>query len=308
MIPKQQARIFACIALLTASCSETTIENSTRPPQSNEIEVTIATWNVHNLFDTVCDSGACESTDYERQYAPADYKNRVYQIAAGIRQFNSDIVMLQEIEKAESLQDLQAQLPQYPYAVFGETGRMAGLDVALLSKWPIDSTAMHRKDHVFELNGEPKQIARELIEAAIVMPNGEKITIFTTHLVSKVTDPEGTRRENEAKIIHDIIAKAEKAAPNALIAFGGDLNDEPDSPSLTILMADGVLYNSTQGMEHSDITTWNNTAAFDHVMHNAGLKAHHRHSNTHCTGSLGKLNPSDHCAMISHYRFSKKPE
>lgn len=292
------------ILALTASCTE---RNDSPPVQQKDEEISIATWNVHNLFDTECDSGACESTDYERQYDPAKYQNQIYAIASGIRTFNSDIVMLQEIEKEQGLWDIMAELPQYPYGVFGETGRVAGLDVGVISKWPITKTAMHRNNHVFTLeNGEEKLIARELIEATISLPTGDEITVFVTHFVSKVTDPEGERRENEARIVHDIIAQKESENPNVNIAFGGDLNDEPDSVPLSLLTEGGVLYNSTEGMHHDLITTWNLEAAFDHILHNANLKAHHVASHRECTGAVGHLNPSDHCAMVSVYRFRPK--
>ena len=211
---------------------------------------------------------------------------------------------VQEIEKEQGLWDIMAELPQYPYGVFGETGRVAGLDVGVISKWPITKTAMHRNSHTFTLdNGEEKLIARELIEATIALPTGDEVIVFATHLVSKVTDPEGERRENEARIIHDIIAQKEMEKPDANIAFGGDLNDEPDSQPLAYLTEGGVLYNSTEGMHHDLIATWNLQAAFDHILHNANLKAHHQSSHRVCTGSVGHLNPSDHCAMVSVYQF-----
>ncbi|MBQ1265638.1 MAG: endonuclease/exonuclease/phosphatase family protein [Proteobacteria bacterium] len=288
-----------------ASCSETTSETQPQTP-NDTTQITIATWNVHNLFDTECDSGACETTDYERQYAPDYYKKMIKNIAAGVRIFNSDIVMLQEIEKETSLEDLKAELPQYPYSVFGETGRLAGLDVGLLSKWPIVATKTHREEHPFELDDEMKLIARELIEATIALPTGENIVVFTTHFVSKVTDEEGNRRKNEARIVNEIIAAHEKEAPNAHIAFGGDLNDEPDSEPLTLLKQNNVLYNSTEGMKHEDIATWNNTAAFDHIFHNAALRAKHAKSYRVCSNNIGKLVPSDHCAMVAEYIFNKK--
>ena len=290
-----------------AACNETNTEPQTQTPD-NTIPITIATWNVHNLFDTECDSGACKATDYERQYAPDYYQKMIKNVAAGVRIFNSDIVMLQEIEKESSLEDLKAELPQYPYSVFGETGRLASLDVALLSKWPIIATKTHREEHPFEADGATKLIARELIEATVTLPTGENIVVFTTHFVSKVTDEEGIRRENEARIVNEIIASREQDTPDALIAFGGDLNDEPDSVPLSLLKQNDVLYNSTEGMKHEAIATWNNTAALDHVFHNAALRKKHVKSYRVCSNNIGKLVPSDHCAMIAEYTFDKKQE
>ncbi|MFP4600308.1 MAG: hypothetical protein ACLFVJ_18785, partial [Persicimonas sp.] len=98
--------------------------------------LTVATYNVYLLFDTVCDSGECDSGDFEREPSEAEYQDRIEQVADAIRDLEADVVLLQEIEKEEVLLDLQEALDgAYPVAVQGELDweRPGSVDTAVLA-------------------------------------------------------------------------------------------------------------------------------------------------------------------------------
>jgi len=285
--------------------ADTNTENAIDVNTPRETPISIVTWNVHNLFDTVCDSGACGNTDYEKVYTANYYKGKLSTTASGLRMLNADIVMLQEIEKESCLTDLLNQyLKQYPYYVFGEHGSTATVDVALISKWPLKNIQFHRNNTSFTtVNGDVKKLARELIQATAVLESGEEITIFTTHFISKASDEEGIRRNEEGKLVNQIISEFEAAHPNAKIAFGGDLNDDPDSVALANLAADGVLINSTAGAPVETIYTWGGTSAFDHIFHNPALAQFHEKTEVFCTNGQTYLEGSDHCAVKANYKI-----
>ncbi len=308
MISKVTILSVICAALLQLPSCTSSDTNTETPSDHNhlrETPISIATWNVHNLFDTTCDSGACDYTDYEKISTASAYKSKLYTTAAGIRLLDADVVMLQEIEKEDCLKDLLDQhLPQYPYYVFGEQGTTASVDVALISKWPIKDIQLHRNNTSFTtINGDVKKLARELIQATVVLDSGEEVTIFTTHFISKASDDIGVRRNEEGKLVNQIIANYEALHADAKIAFGGDLNDSPDSIPLANLAANNVLINSTAGAPIETIYTWGGIAAFDHIFHSPELAKFHVKTDVFCTANKTYLEGSDHCAVKATYKI-----
>jgi len=226
------------------------------------------------------------------------YQKKLIETVDAIRTIQADVIFLQEIETEAIMQDILANLPDYRAALFGEIGTPASVDVALLAKGDFIKTAKHRNDHTLP-DGSNRRLARELLEAVITLDNGSEITVLTTHFVSKATDLEGSRRLAEAQIVRQIIEERLRDNPNTLLAFGGDLNDNPDSPPIMTLTANGLLENSTQGMHN--VATWQNYE-LDYILHSAKLKDKHQHTTILCNPNPGTgFGSSDHCAVKSTY-------
>lgn len=284
-----------------ASCSES--PESATPPAS-QAQVRVATFNVHRLFDTVCDSKNCGGKNYEPQPSQEEYDAQIADIARSIRTIDADIVLLQEIEKESSVVDLQNALSIYPAYAFGECGYRASLDVAILTRGTIDAVETYRSGYSYtDPTGKPRPLSRELIRADIDL-NGIKISAFTTHLVSRVSDPTGARRRAEAAYTQQVIADFAAQNPCRFIVFGGDLNDTPTDTTVIDLEKDGILIRDAKNLPPATVYTWGNEVAFDHLFHNAPLSPHWAKTARICNDNPATgLGTSDHCALKSTYTF-----
>ena len=277
------------------------------PKQPDKKTVRVATWNVHRFFDLTCDSGTCGSGQYEPANTQSYFNKKVEKIANGINGLDADVILLQEIESEMCMNSIQVSIGanNYPNFAFGETGSAASLDVGIFTRGTIDKVTVHRSDHVFTLSdGTEKKLARELLQAEITLPNGEQLTAFTTHLVSKATDAVGERRLREAEVVQQILASYVAEHPGRLIVFGGDLNDNPDSAPIQAIGKDGVLVSVTDGRPESEITTWSGTDALDHIFIPAGLKSAQKEAVIVCGETTAQgYSDSDHCALRVDFEF-----
>lgn len=257
MIIPHIARFAAFVFVLApiayaAGCSES--PESATPPAS-QAQVRVATFNVHRLFDTVCDSKNCGvEGNYEPLPSKEEYDAQIADIARSIRTIDADIVLLQEIEKESGVVDLQNALSIYPAYAFGECGYSASLDVAILTRGTIDAVETYRSGYSYtDPSGKPRPLSRELIRADIDL-NGIKISAFTTHLISHRSDPTGARRRAEAAYTQQVIAEFAAQNPQRFIVFGGDLNDTPSDQ--TIIDLEKTAYSSaTQKTSHPPRST-----------------------------------------------------
>ena len=274
-------------------------------PPVRQAQVRVATFNVHRLFDTVCDSKSCGGIgNYEPLPSKEEYDAQIADIARSIRTIDADIVLLQEIEKESGVVDLQNALSIYPAYAFGECGYRASLDVAILTRGTIDAVETYRSGYSYtDPSGKPRPLSRELIRADIDL-NGIKISAFTTHLVSRVSDPTGARRRAEAAYTQQVIAKFAAQNPQRFIVFGGDLNDTPSDQTVIDIEKDGILIRDAKNLPPSAVYTWGNKVAFDHLFHNAPLSPHWAKTTRICNDNpTTGLGTSDHCALKSTYTF-----
>lgn len=271
-------------------------------PPARQAQVRVATFNVHRLFDTVCDSKNCGGKNYEPQPSQEEYDAQIADIARSIRTIDADIVLLQEIEKESGVVDLQNALSIYPAYAFGECGYKASLDVAILTRGTIDTVETYRSGYSYtDPTGKPRPLSRELIRADIDL-NGIKISAFTTHLVSRVSDPTGARRRAEAAYTQQVIANFAAQNPQRFIVFGGDLNDTPSDTTVIDLEKDGILIRDAKNLPPATVYTWGNKVAFDHLFHNAPLSPHWAKTARICNDNPATgLGTSDHCALKSTY-------
>jgi endonuclease/exonuclease/phosphatase family metal-dependent hydrolase len=227
--------------------------------------VTVASLNVHRLFDTVCDSGQCGGGAYEELPSRAAFDRQVAELGAGIRKLGPDIMLLQEIENQNGLDALAREVPEMPHAFLAETGGPASVDVAILSRYPLREVIRHTEDR-FELpNGDLAAFSRDLLEAHVETPIGE-VVCFVAHLRSKVND-DPDRRFAEALAARRIVTETAAAYPTAIVLLGGDFNDVPGSRPIEALTDDGGLERVSEGLQTSEIGTnryAGNWLAIDH--------------------------------------------
>ncbi len=233
--------------------------------------LTVATYNVYLLFDTVCDSGQCDSGDFEREPTEAEYQARIEQVADAIRGLEADVVLLQEIEKEEVLFDLQEALDgAYPVAVHGELDweQPGSVDTAVLATGELINSRGYSDRRLTRPNGTRTWFAREFLRVDLQI-NGERTIVFTAHFVSKANGDDSGRRLAEAQEARAIIDEVAAANEDALIVFGGDLNDTPDSEPLAALTGDDGLYRAGDTLATDEFYTYvyqQQRQAIDHLL------------------------------------------
>ncbi len=271
------------------------------------LQVRAATFNVRRFFDTVCESGACEGGDYEALASPAVFEARADQIARAIRGLGADVVALEEVETQACLDALLARLADVlPHGVLGEIASPGSVDVAVLSRTPLERVTGHRAAEVLTRpDGTTTLFSRELLEVEVRI-EGAPVVMFAAHFRSKVNDDPG-RRLAEAQAARRLVLASAAVAPAALVVLGGDLNDVPGSLPLTALTGDGGLVRVADDLPEGEQATYmyaGRGQAIDHLLlaPSAAVVRVPRSARVwrEDTGYGG----SDHYALTAEFRFT----
>lgn len=199
-----------------------------RPPA----QVRVATWNVHDLFDAadrIVPPGAEDSVP-----GPAEVEAKLARVAAVLARVDADVWLLQEVEDRALLERL-AGAAGYPAARLVDGNDPRGIDVALLSRLPVEAYASHAAE-----TGPDGRLLwpRDCVEAWLDA-GGARVVLVGSHLSSALSD-DGTRRRLQAARMRELADAAAAEDPSALVLAGGDLNDAPGSDALAPLLADGA--------------------------------------------------------------------
>jgi len=231
--------------------------------------VTIATFNVRRFFDTVCDSGRCDFDDYERQYPQAEFDARAQTVAYGVRTLDADVVLLQEIESQACLDALTGYLDEgYRVAVIGELGFAASLDVVVLARrGGLVRVVRHHDDRIPRPRGGTTTFSRELLEVHLDV-DGRSVIVTNGHYKAKNND-DPDRRLAEAQATRLILDAVAERHPDALVVFGGDLNDTPGSAPIEALESGGGWHRVADELGDDAATyEWDGRRqAIDHLFH-----------------------------------------
>ncbi|MGY4533723.1 endonuclease/exonuclease/phosphatase family metal-dependent hydrolase [Pseudomonas sp. TE3786] len=238
------------VALGLAGCM------SAPTPIVSEQRVSLLTYNVENLFDTVHDQGKddfaylplavkkahpeylatcarisvpawrdeCEKTDW----TDAKLDEKLTRLADVIGQINDgrgpDILLLDEVENRHAIEMLNARLPKSDYQtrVLLEGFDERGIDTAVLSRLPQwDKPILHKVPYHNE-NGDSSDKTgktRGILEVRLLLPDGQKASIFAVHLPSG--GGPGYLRRQAAEYL--AVLKAELPS-DVLPIVGGDFN------------------------------------------------------------------------------------
>jgi uncharacterized protein len=275
-----QARAVLALTILAASACTDAVGDQPRPPVDAGVvdsgtesggppsrgAIRVATFNVHRLFDTVCDSGSCAGGDFEEVVTQQELDRRLGELAASIVKLDADVIALEEIEDAVVFDALRARLTGYVTAELGETGAPASMDVAILARGPTSEIRRHRDEPLVRPDGTPTTFSRELLEARLTLAD-RRVVFFAAHFRSKVDDDPG-RRIAEANKTREIMTAVSAEDPSVLVVLGGDLNDEPGSDAIRALEGDGALVRVAQDLPPAAQATFARDGlalALDHV-------------------------------------------
>lgn len=224
--------------------------------QARQQRVSVATFNVRAFFDPVCDSRRCGPQSYESQPTQSEFEAKARQLAQGIQSLGADVVLLQEIESETCLLAIRDALGQeYETALLGETNSIASLDVGVISKLPFIESFSYRDTPISLINAPGyTYFVREFLEVHLEV-GSERLVVFNAHFRSKSPPDDPEQRLAEAVAANQIITRRIEEYPDALVVFGGDLNDTPGSPTLNAVELGGGLHRVAEELG-SDAATY----------------------------------------------------
>lgn len=160
----------------------------------------LAAWNVRNLL-----------------HGPGEAR-KVHEVADGVSALEADMVVLEEVED-QALLDEVAALTGYSTALLVDGRDPRGIDVALLSRVPLQGYRTHRDEPIF---------SRDCLEVHVAGPL--PMVLLCNHFKSRLRQGhrEDQRRRDQASRVLEL-AQELSDRPVAVL---GDLNDVPDSWAL----------------------------------------------------------------------------
>ncbi|MBT7409212.1 MAG: endonuclease/exonuclease/phosphatase family protein [Methylococcales bacterium] len=151
-----------------------------------------------------------------------------------IKNHNIDIVALSEIEKCGIAYDFKKQLGK-KWTIICQKSRdsFTGQDVAILTRLKsIKPFSTFKYQYTYL---RTKKIRPSKIISGVVSENNQKYLLVATHLISKRSRKNTSKRIAQAKSIVKGIKVMLKKHGQMPVIIMGDLNDTPDSKTLNIL-------------------------------------------------------------------------
>ncbi len=198
----------------------------------------IVTWNLNNFFDSFDDPWRRD----EKTRPASVSKARQERVAAVLRSLDADVVFLQEVENRFFLERfVRERLGSEGYEVVlleGNDGR--GIDVALLSRFPVGAVTSYRHIRFPDAGGHQQRFQRDLLRVHLGPPLDAEV--FVVHFRSQLGGEESDRiRLAEARAAAGVIQELRRANPRYRAILAGDLNDTPDSPTLAVFRKAGLI-------------------------------------------------------------------
>lgn len=196
--------------------------SAVRADQRDARLLTVATYNVENLFDTLNDPGINDLV-----LSPAEYRSKIGNLSKVLADLNADVMALSEIENAGVITDLieshtLRNIP-YDFAHYDSPDRR-GIDVALI----------FRTDKLSLVESEPVRapgnyLTRDILRAVFSdNSTGTTWVFYAVHLPSRRG---GYRRAARAReqlaALLDLKVRNEPAGYRTVVL--GDFNANPDS-------------------------------------------------------------------------------
>lgn len=205
--------------------------------------ITVAFYNVENLFDTVNEPGKNDgefTPDSEKKWTEERYSKKVNDIAKVLGAINKnelpEIIGLCEVENRKVLEDLVQtdvlEIGKYEIVHF-ESPDFRGIDCALLFR-PDEFRMLKSSPVQVSFSDEPNYTTRDILYVKGETKNKEEFHIFVNHWPSRIggNDETEPKRVAVATILKSKIDSVQNENSRANIIVLGDMNDEPSNKSL----------------------------------------------------------------------------
>lgn len=161
-----------------------------------------------------------------------------------IKAIDVDILCVVEVDDRIALKRfneflLRKQNCEFPHSMLIDGNDSRGIDVGILTRYPITSISSHIDDSFKSTNGQSYKIfSRDCPEYTIDIGGGKFVHFLCNHLKSKgygSPASNNTKRRRQANRIVDILKSYDLKKDYVVVA--GDFNDTPNSEPLSSLMA-----------------------------------------------------------------------
>ncbi|MEN3015713.1 MAG: endonuclease/exonuclease/phosphatase family protein [bacterium] len=186
-----------------------------------DLSIKLTSYNVKDLFDNF--------DDPIKQDGPPKSDKLKKDLAGILKNLNSDIIALQEVENEQILNEvLSIAGLKDKYHVFVGKSDIRGIACALLidKKYPVKSYIIH----------DDQTFARPPVEAIVELSPGFEVRVFSVHFKARMDEYSVSKRIKEAQRTIEI-AKS-KNIPTIIM---GDYNDLPQSTVSKIFEENGFI-------------------------------------------------------------------
>lgn len=211
---------------------------ASQPARGFDGTVTVATYNVLNLFDDHDDPYR------EDEGTPKKPDDQLRCLAGSIRSVNADVLCVEEVENRDVLESFARTMLMdmgYRDVVSFESNDVRGIECGVLSRFPVGPVTSHRFRDFDDGAGGKARFRRDLLQVRIEPPGCTPFDVFVVHLKSKRGDAESSLKDrmSEAHAIQSVLGDMLKRDPSARFLICGDFNDTWDSQPLKTIAGDG---------------------------------------------------------------------
>lgn len=195
-----------------------------------------------------------------------------------IKEVAADIQCLVEVEDRPTLEqfcDHTALKGVYPYNLVLDGNDQRGIDVGLLSKYPLGRI----RTHVFDIDGAPRLqrvFSRDCLEVEVLLPGGRSLFLLLNHFKSQGYGSKASndaRRKVQADRVVEILCGYNLKID--FVAVAGDFNDKPDNDPVKGLVHLAGLTDvlEKQFTEPKDRWTYKDKSRIDYLLVSEPLAA-----------------------------------
>jgi endonuclease/exonuclease/phosphatase family metal-dependent hydrolase len=224
------------IEILDRKPTTTSLERRKVKPKS---EITVATFNILNLFDDVDDPYRNDDT------TRAKPRLQLAQVADAMHELDADVLALQEVESRGYLERfVEVFLADmgYEHVVHYEGNDHRGIDVCLLSRLPIGPVTSLRHVTFDDGKGHRRGFCRDVLQVTVEPAGGKRFEVWVLHLKSNYDGRAYAEpiRVGEAKEIRRMLDERLRADGGARILVCGDFNDTWSSETVQTIVGTGT--------------------------------------------------------------------
>ncbi|AHC16191.1 endonuclease/exonuclease/phosphatase family protein [Salinispira pacifica] len=212
--------LLVCALLCFVSCQ-------VQQPEADHLR--ILSYNVQTLFNDVNDGGEFpEFIPHPQDWNSKKYHNRLRRLSRVLRDMvpgGPDIIILQEIENASVLSDLNSLYLRdlgYRSGFSASSESASPLSLGVLTRLKV----LNRKVHGVQVGAESR---RPVLELSLELPGGGTLIVFAFHWKSKLGDRGGESaelRRAESRQLASLLSTRRREFPHAAMLVAGDANED----------------------------------------------------------------------------------
>lgn len=160
-----------------------------------------------------------------------------------VKEVKADVACIVEAEDLTILREFNRQMlgaRKFACEMLIDGNDQRGIDVALLSKFPI----ARLRTHQFEKAGPTPLFPRDCLEAELTLDDGRPLFVLCNHFTSKSQGQASSdaKRKRQAERVAQILKEYDLKKDRVVVA--GDFNDTPDRAPLQSLLATPNLFDA----------------------------------------------------------------